>query len=153
MPLFSHRENGARPFSLSGRDGSLYSRFAKSASRFCGRPKVFVTAVVLVVAWAASGPLFGFSDTWQLVINTATTVVTFLMVFLIQSSQNRDTEAIQIKLDELIRATKGAHNALLDLEEMEEDKIDTFRKKYHKLATRARAEVQAGNGDTGTPKP
>ena len=153
MLSFSRRGNKARPFSISVRDSSFYSRFGKAASRFCGRPKVFVTAVALVILWAVSGPIFGFSDTWQLVINTATTVITFLMVFLIQSTQNRDTEAIQIKLDELIRATKGAHNALLDLEEMEEDKLDTFRKKYHKLATRARAEVKAGNGDTGTPKP
>ena len=114
---------------------------------------MFATAVALLIFWALSGPIFGFSDTWQLVINTTTTIITFLMVFLIQSTQNRDTEAIQIKLDELIRATKGAHNALLDLEEMEEDKLDTFRKKYHKLATRARAQVEAGNGDTGTPKP
>ena len=135
------------------RDSSGYSHLAKNAARFAGRPKVFATAAALVVLWAISGPVFGFSDTWQLVINTATTVVTFLMVFLIQSTQNRDTEAIQIKLDELIRATKGAHNALLDLEEMEEDKLETFRKKYHKLATRARQEVAAGNGDTGTPKP
>ena len=135
------------------RDSSWHSRLAKNAARFAGRPKVFAAAVALVIFWALSGPVFGFSDTWQLVINTTTTIITFLMVFLIQSTQNRDTEAIQIKLDELIRATKGAHNALLDLEEMEEDKIDTFRKKYHKLATRARAEVKAGNGDTGTPKP
>ena len=135
------------------RDSSWHSRLAKNASRFAGRPKVFATAVALVIIWAMSGPLFGFSDTWQLVINTSTTIITFLMVFLIQSTQNRDTEAMQIKLDELIRATKGAHNALLDLEEMEEDKLDTFRKKYHALADRARSQVKAGSGDTGTPKP
>jgi low affinity Fe/Cu permease len=134
-------------------DSAGYSRFAKATSRFCGRPKVFVSAFLIIVLWAISGPLFGFSDTWQLVINTATTIVTFLMVFVIQSTQNRDTEAMQVKLDELIRATNGAHNALLDLEELEEEQLDAFRAKYQKLATAARAQVKAGTEDTGTPKP
>jgi low affinity Fe/Cu permease len=97
--------------------------------------------------------LFGFSDTWQLVINTGTTIVTFLMVFLIQNTQNRDTEAIQIKLDELIRATKGAHNALLDLEELEEGALDAFRSRYEALASEARAELRRGEKDTGSPEP
>jgi low affinity Fe/Cu permease len=135
------------------REKSWFSHFAKGTARFVGRPKVFAAAVGLIVLWAISGPLFGFSDTWQLVINTTTTVVTFLMVFLIQSTQNRDTEAMQVKLDELIRATQGAHNALLDLEELEEDQLDAFRMKYQKLADRARAQVKAGTEDTGTPKP
>ena len=135
------------------REKSWFSHFAKSTARFVGRPKVFAIAVALVILWALSGPLFGFSDTWQLVINTATTVITFLMVFLIQSTQNRDTEAMQVKLDELIRATQGAHNALLDLEELEEEELDIFRKKYQRLADRARAQVKAGSEDTGTPKP
>jgi low affinity Fe/Cu permease len=117
---------------------SWYSRFAKRASRFCGRPHVFTAAIIVIALWAVSGPLFGFSDTWQLVINTATTIVTFLMVFLIQNTQNRDTEAIQVKLDELIRATKGAHNALLDLEELEDEEVDAFREKYQLLADAAR---------------
>jgi len=134
------------------RDTAWYSHFAKDTARFVGRPKVFAAAVAVVLLWVISGPLFGFSDTWQLVINTATTIVTFLMVFLIQSTQNRDTEAMQVKLDELIRATQGAHNALLDLEELEEDKLDAFRKKYHRLANRAREQVKAGTEDTGTPK-
>ena len=115
-----------------------YSRFAKNASRFCGRPHVFTAALAVIAVWAISGVLFDFSDTWQLVINTATTIVTFLMVFLIQNTQNRDTEAIQVKLDELIRATKGAHNALLDLEELEDDAVDQFRRKYQALADAAR---------------
>jgi low affinity Fe/Cu permease len=113
---------------------------------------VFVGALLVIVLWALSGPIFGFSDTWQLVVNTATTIITFLMVFVIQSTQNRDTEAMQVKLDELIRATQGAHNALLDLEELEEEKLDAFRAKYQKLATAARAQVEAGTEDTGTPK-
>jgi len=117
---------------------SWYSRFAKDASRFCGRPHVFAAAIAIIALWAISGAVFDFSDTWQLVINTATTIVTFLMVFLIQNTQNRDTEALQVKLDELIRATKGAHNALLDLEELEDDEVDRFRKKYQLLAENAR---------------
>ena len=130
-----------------------YSRFAKAASHFCGRPRVFAIAVGIIVVWIITGPLFDFSDTWQLVINTGTTIITFLMVFLIQNTQNRDTEAIQVKLDELIRATKGAHNALLDLEELEEENLDAFRAKYRALANAARAELDRGLNDTGTPEP
>ena len=132
---------------------SWYSRFAKAASHFCGRPRVFTLAAAVIAVWLVTGPLFDFSDTWQLVINTGTTIVTFLMVFLIQNTQNRDTEAIQVKLDELIRATKGAHNALLDLEELEEENLDAFRAKYRALANAARAELDRGFNDTGTPEP
>ncbi len=135
------------------RNAVWYSRFAKAAAHFCGRPRVFVLAVGVIAAWIVTGPIFGFSDTWQLVINTGTTIVTFLMVFLIQNTQNRDTEAIQVKLDELIRATKGAHNALLDLEELEEEHLDAFRNKYQALASAARAELSRGLQDTGTPEP
>lgn len=130
-----------------------YSHFSKGASRFCGRPRTFVMALVLIIAWIVTGPLFGFSDTWQLVINTSTTIVTFLMVFLIQNTQNRDTEAIQVKLDELIRATKGAHNALLDLEELEQEALESFRQRYQALAAAAREELAHGFKDTGTPEP
>lgn len=130
-----------------------YSRFAKSAAHFCGRPRVFTLAVFVIAAWLITGPIFGFSDTWQLVINTGTTIITFLMVFLIQNTQSRDTEAIQVKLDELIRATQGAHNALLDLEELEEEALDAFRQKYQALATAARNDLDLGNQDTGTPEP
>ena len=133
--------------------GTIYSRFAKSASRFCGRPRTFVLAVAVIVVWLVTGPMFRFSDTWQLVINTGTTIVTFLMVFLIQNTQNRDTQAIQIKLDELIRSTAGAHNALLDLEELEEDTLDAFRKKYEALAETARKAARDGAQDTGSPEP
>jgi low affinity Fe/Cu permease len=103
--------------------------------------------------WILTGPLFAFSDTWQLVINTGTTIVTFLMVFLIQNTQNRDTEAIQLKLDELIRATQGAHNALLDLEELEEENLDAFKRKYQALAELARQQLVRGQLDTDTPEP
>lgn len=130
-----------------------YSKFAKSAAHFCGRPRVFTLAVVVVLAWFCTGPIFDYSNTWQLVINTSTTIVTFLMVFLIQNTQNRDTEAIQLKLDELIRATKGAHNALLDLEELEEEALDSFKGKYQALAAAARADLNLGSQDTGTPEP
>lgn len=129
-----------------------YSGFAKSASRFCGRPRTFVLAVAVIAAWIVTGPIFAYSDTWQLVINTGTTIVTFLMVFLIQNTQNRDTAAIQIKLDELIRATEGAHNALLDLEELEEEPLDAFRHKYESLAATARQQLSGGSLDNGTPE-
>jgi len=129
-----------------------YSQFAKRTAHVCGRPRTFALAVAVVAVWIVSGPLFAFSDTWQLVINTGTTIVTFLMVFLIQNTQNRDTQAIQLKLDELIRATTGAHNALLDLEELDQQSLDAFRTKYQTLAHTARAEVISGLFDTGTPE-
>jgi low affinity Fe/Cu permease len=135
------------------RNTAWYSRFARAASHFCGRPRVFALAVAIIFAWIITGPIFQFSDTWQLVINTGTTIITFLMVFLIQNTQNRDTEAIQVKLDELIRATQGAHNALLDLEELEEENLHAFRAKYRALAAAARADLGQGNQDTGTPEP
>ena len=135
------------------RSTAWYSRFARAASHFCGRPRVFTLAVAIIFAWIITGPIFRFSDTWQLVINTGTTIITFLMVFLIQNTQNRDTEAIQVKLDELIRATQGAHNALLDLEELEEESLHAFRAKYRVLAAAARADLGLGNQDTGTPEP
>ncbi len=135
------------------RTSTWYSGFAKSAAHFCGRPRTFSLAVAVIAIWLITGPIFSFSDTWQLVINTGTTIITFLMVFLIQNTQNRDTEAIQIKLDELIRATNGAHNALLDLEELEEDALEAFRKKYQVLAASARKNLDRGDKDTDTPEP
>ena len=116
----------------------IFRIFAKWAAWATGHPLAFVTAVGVVLVWAITGPMFGFSDTWQLVINTGTTIITFLMVFLIQNTQNRDTAAMHIKLDELIRAVEGAHNALLDLEEMEDSDIDAMRKDYEQLAADAR---------------
>ena len=132
---------------------SWFSRFAKATARFTGRPRTFTLAVTVILVWIVTGPIFHFSDTWQLVINTGTTIITFLMVFLIQNTQNRDTEAIQVKLDELIRATQGAHNALLDLEELEEEHLDQFRAKYQVLASSARENLSRGLVDTDTPEP
>jgi low affinity Fe/Cu permease len=131
---------------------SWYTHFAKVAAHVAGRPVTFAVAVLLIVGWIVTGPIFRYSDTWQLVINTATTIITFLMVFLIQNTQNRDTQAIQIKLDELIRATQGAHNALLDLEEMEAGELDRFRKRYAKLARDARRAIETGELDIDSPE-
>lgn len=131
---------------LSGKNASLFTRFARWTSRAAGSPYAFAGAVAVVVLWGLSGPVFGFSDTWQLVINTGTTIVTFLMVFAIQASQNRDSEAIQVKLDELIRSIAGARNNLLDLEEMEEGEIERLRRKYRDLAAEARDSSGPGNG-------
>src|SRR5881409_3108701 len=112
------------------RNATWYSRFAKVAAHFCGRPRVFVLAVGVIAAWIVSGPIFHFSDTWQLVINTGTTIVTFLMVFLIQNTQNRDTKALHLKLDELIRAQVGAREReFMDLEDRDEEQLKAERKK------------------------
>jgi low affinity Fe/Cu permease len=131
---------------------SGFTHFAKLTARAAGTPAAFLAAITVIVIWAATGPLFGFDNTWQLVINTGTTIITFLMVFVIQNTQNRDTQALQIKVDELIRVTRGAHNALLDLEELEEEQLDRIRAKYETLAEFARAELGRGNVDTGVPK-
>jgi low affinity Fe/Cu permease len=123
------------------RSKSWFSRLAKLTARITGKPVTFMIAISVVAAWAVTGPLFGFSDTWQLVINTGTTIITFLMVFLIQSTQNRDSEAMQVKLDELIRATYGAHKELLDLEELEEDELDRIKAGYEEIAEQARGKL------------
>ncbi len=131
--------------------GSPFDRFSKWIAQFAGHSVAFAAAVALIGLWLITGPLFSFSNTWQLVINTATTIVTFLMVFVIQNTQNRDGAAVQIKLDELVRAMNGAHNALLDLEELSEAEIEAFRNKYLQLAEDARSEVRRAESDTGTP--
>jgi low affinity Fe/Cu permease len=133
------------------KSSSRFTDFAKATSRATGRPAAFLAAGAVIMAWVVTGPLFGFSDTWQLVINTGTTIVTFLMVFLIQNTQNRDTEALQVKLDELIRATEGAHNALLNLEELEDHELDRILQTYSKLAKKARENLRQGMDDTGRP--
>jgi low affinity Fe/Cu permease len=130
---------------------SHFTRFATWTAGAAGRPMTFVLACLIIVVWGITGPLFGYSDTWQLVINTGTTIVTFLMVFLIQNTQNRDSKAMQLKLDELIRSTRGAHNALLDLEELNEEEINRIRTLYISLAAKARFGMDAGTLDIGIP--
>ena len=130
---------------------SVFGRIAKWTARTSGHPAAFGAAILLIVGWAILGPLFHFSDTWQLVINTWTTIVTFLMVFLIQNTQNRDSAAVQIKLDELIRSTEGAHNALLNLEELEVEDLERLRAHYEVLAQAAREQLRLGQCDTERP--
>ena len=131
---------------------SLFARFAKRTARLSGQPLTFCLAAAVILVWAVTGPLFGFSNTWQLVVNTGTTIITFLMVFLIQSTQNRDAEAVQVKLDELLRVTPGAHNVLMDLEELDEKDLDRIRGVYIKLAQAARDGVDRGRNDQGVPE-
>ena len=130
---------------------SVFTRFAKWTAHAAGRPSAFCMAAAVIVVWGVTGPIFKYSDTWQLVINTGTTIVTFLMVFLIQNTQNRDTEALQVKLDELIRVTEGAHLVLLDLEELDSKQLDHICANYQKLAAKAREDLKLGKLDTGTP--
>lgn len=136
---------------MSAKSTSWFTRFAKSTARRTGQPSAFAIAAAIILIWLAMGPVFHYSDTWQLVINTGTTIVTFLMVFLIQNTQNRDSEALQVKLDELIRVMDGAHNVLLDLEELDEKELDLIRARYEKLAELARKDLREGKFDTGVP--
>jgi low affinity Fe/Cu permease len=133
------------------KSSSWFTRMAKTTARATGQPVTFALAAFVVVAWAISGPLFDWSDTWQLVINTGTTIITFLMVFLIQSTQNRDTEAVQVKLDELLRISPGAHNMLMNLEELEESELARIRAVYVLLAEKARQGIDDGRSDEGVP--
>jgi low affinity Fe/Cu permease len=129
---------------------SLFDRFAKWTSRAVGHPATFAAAVLIIVVWSITGPIFGFSNTWQLAINTGTTIITFLMVFLIQNTQNRDGAAVQLKLDELIRAIEGAHNGLLDLEELSDEDLARLRAHFEALARVSREDLRRGLRDTGT---
>lgn len=131
----------ARPKSWCDHAKCWFDSAAKKTARATGHPVAFMTAVLLLAGWAALGPIFQFSDTWQLVINTLTTIVTFLMVFLIQNTQNRDSDAIQLKLDELIRVGK-AHNILMDSEELSQDELTQIKERYERLANRARKELK-----------
>ena len=130
-----------------------FDRVAKQTEYLTGHPLAFAAAVCFIATWAMTGQLFHFGDSWQFTLVSVTSVVTFLMVFLIQNTQNRDTQAIHVKLDELIRATKGAHNILLDLEELEEDNLQEFKTRYEALAIAARAAIDRGDLDTDTPEP
>ncbi len=132
--------------------GGVFPRTARAIANATGRPTTFLAAVLIVVIWGASGRYFGYSDTWQLVINTSTTIVTFLMVFLIQNTQNRDSQAVQLKLDELIRSKEGAHTALIDLEELTDRELEVIRRKYLELARRGREKLRSGESDTGSPE-
>jgi low affinity Fe/Cu permease len=137
---------------------SAFTRFATLTASATGKPAAFVLAALVILAWAVTGPLFHYSDTWQLVINTGTTVVTFLMVFLIQATQNRDSHAVHVKLDELIRATHGAHNSLLGLEDLSDAELDRMRRHYAELAHRAQGHLRrrraksSARSTGGTPK-
>lgn len=131
---------------------NFFVLISQKVSYATGHPVAFCIALLIVIIWGITGPLFGFNDTWQLVINTGTTIVTFLMVFLIQSTQNRDTAAMQLKLDELIRVTEGAHTVLLDLEELSEDQLEKFREQYEKIAATGRANIRKGESDTNAPE-
>jgi low affinity Fe/Cu permease len=131
---------------------TLFGGFAKWIARAAGHPRSFAIALLTILTWAVLGPMYDFSDTWQLVINTSTTIVTFLMVFLIQNTQNRDSDAIHLKLDELIRCMEGAHNALLDVEELNQLDFDQIRRRYSDLAQSAREDLKRGRQDTGRPE-
>jgi low affinity Fe/Cu permease len=125
--------------------------FARAIARAAGSQWAFGLALVIILVWALTGPLFHYSDTWQLVINTGTTIITFLMVFLIQSTQNRDSEAVQLKLDELLRASGGAHNAVLDIEELSDEELAALKRAYAALARKAMQDIRSGKSDLGVP--
>ena len=129
-----------------GRSTPLFARFARWVERQVGRSSTFVLAIAVVLTWAFCGPIFGWSDTWQLVINTGTTIVTFLMVFVIQNTQSRDTQAMQLKLDELIRVNKTARNSLINLEEMSEMDVERMKKAFAALAAMERPTAETGSG-------
>ena len=128
-----------------------FTEAARATARYSGHPLAFSFAFAIVLIWGITGPVFGYSDTWQLVINTGTTIVTFLMVFLIQHTQNRDTIAIHIKLDELVRAMKSAHNSVVSLEDLDDLDLEKLRKKYDAIAEEARRRASRGEKDTGSP--
>ena len=150
VPLFisPHGQTAAR--SLTFLDH--FDRVAKQTENFTGHPLAFTAAVCFIVAWAMTGPLFDFSEIWKVTLVAVTSIVTFLMVFLIQNTQSRTRAALQLKLDELIRSTSGAHNVMLTLEDLSLEEIETFRTHYEKLAMAARENLRRGQADTSTPE-
>ncbi len=150
--MHKHNHSSLLASSSSHSKSHPFTAFSKWISARTGHPMTFALAVAIIIAWIVSGPFFGYSETWQLMINTGTTIVTFLMVFLIQSSTNRESAATQIKLDELIRADKDAHTVLLDLEELTEKELLMLKGKYEELAKIARKKLRAGGSDKGSPE-
>ena len=142
-----HRDNPVLPSTRNGKSVAWFTRFARWTAFHTGRPSAFLIATLVIIAWAVTGPIFDYSDTWQLVINTGTTIVTFLMVFLIQHTQNRDSQALHVKLDELIRAKKGARNTLLNLDDLSDEELDQLRTGFAKIAAKAK---EVAGGDTET---
>ncbi len=140
LTLQKKTEKGSRSLERVVNFSEMFNRVAKATAHLAGHPVTTGLAVLIIVIWAVTGPIFGFSDTWQLVINTGTTIITFLMVFLIQNTQNRDSVAVQLKLDELIRTLEGAKNNLIDIEEATEDDLNQLREGYRNLANEARQE-------------
>jgi low affinity Fe/Cu permease len=132
------RDDHSQPSAGSGKSGAWFTRLARFTAHHAGRPSTFLLAAVVIVGWAVTGPIFHYSDTWQLVINTGTTIITFLMVFLIQNTQNRDSQALHLKLDELIRAQKGARNMLLGLDDLSDEELDKIRLSFAKIAAKAK---------------
>lgn len=140
------REQVARSSTMS----LWFSRFASRTAQLVGHPYMFISAVVVLVVWAVSGPFFGFSDTWQLIINTGTTIITFLVVFLIQNTQNRDAKALHLKLDELIRSHVPARNDMIDIEKLSDEELDELEKRYAAIFDANRARRQQQTGETKT---
>jgi low affinity Fe/Cu permease len=153
-PTRTHRHNHSSLLSVSSSHTKkhFFTAFSKFIAARTGHPLTFAFAVGVVILWAITGPIFDYSQTWQLMINTGTTIVTFLMVFLIQNTTNRESAATQIKLDELIRADKDAHTTLLDLEELTEEEILILKEKYEEIARKSRVALRKGVKDTGSPE-
>ncbi len=133
MPL----NNSEKPRDVFCRAQDSFRRFARKSSEVLGSPWAFISAIFIIVVWGVTGPAFHFSDTWQLIINTGTTIVTFLMVFLIQNTQNRDAKAVHLKLDELIRAVQGARNQLVDLEKLSDDELKKLEEQFGRVRSKA----------------